>query len=69
MSDLAPDFPHAATFIAPLRAVSEKAGSTDYMQMWARQAAGMGRAMPAFELTRKLGEDVGDCESWIVDRE
>lgn len=57
MSDAAPDFPHAATLIAPLRAASEKAGSTDYMQMWAGQAAGMGRTMAAFELTRKLGEE------------
>lgn len=57
MSDAAPAFPHAATLIAPLRAASEKAGSTDYMQMWAGQAAGLGRAMPAFELTRKLGEE------------
>jgi nitronate monooxygenase len=58
MSDTAPDFPHAATLIAPLRAASEKAGSTDYMQMWAGQAAGLGRVMPAFELTRKLVEEV-----------
>ncbi len=58
MSDAVPDFPHAATLIAPLRAASEKAGSTDYMQMWAGQAAGMGRAMTAFELTRNLGEEV-----------
>jgi nitronate monooxygenase len=62
MSDAAPDFPHAATLIAPLRAASEKAGSTDYMQMWAGQAAGMGRALPAFELTKRLGEDAVDRE-------
>lgn len=57
MSDAAPDFPHAATLIAPLRAASEKAGVTDYMQMWAGQSAGMGRAMSAYELTRKLAEE------------
>ena len=59
MSDAAPDFPHAATLIAPLRAASEKAGSTDYMQMWAGQAAKLGRAMPAYELTKKLWEEAG----------
>jgi nitronate monooxygenase len=62
MSDAAPDFPHAATLIAPLRVASEKAGSTDYMQMWAGQAAGMGRAMAAFELTKKLADEVA-CEA------
>jgi nitronate monooxygenase len=54
MSDAAPAFPHAAKLVAPLRAASEKAGSVDYMQMWAGQAAGLGRSMPADEFTRKL---------------
>ena len=57
MSHVAPDFPHAATLVAPLRAASEKAGSTDYMQMWAGQSARLGRSMPAFDLTRKLAEE------------
>jgi nitronate monooxygenase len=59
MSDAAPDFPHAATLIAPLRTASEKAGVTDYMQMWAGQSARLGRAMGAYELTKKLAEE---CE-------
>ncbi len=58
MSDLAPAFPYAATLVAPLRIASEKAGSTDYMQMWAGEAAGLARSMPADELTKKLAEDV-----------
>lgn len=57
MSDAALAFPHAATLVAPLRAASEKAGSVDYMQMWAGQAAGLGNAMPADELTRKLASE------------
>lgn len=57
MSQAAPDFPHAATLVAPLRTASEKAGSTDYMQMWAGQSVRLGRPMPAFELTRKLAEE------------
>jgi nitronate monooxygenase len=63
MSDAAPAFPHAATLVAPLRAASEKAGSTNYMQMWAGQAAAMGRAMSAFELTRKLAQEAGEVAS------
>jgi nitronate monooxygenase len=47
-------FPYAATLVAPLRAASEKTGSLDYMQLWAGQAAQLGKAMPAYELTRKL---------------
>lgn len=57
MSQAVPDFPHAATLVAPLRTASEKAGSTGYMQMWAGQSARLGRAMPAYELTRKLAEE------------
>lgn len=57
LSDAAPPFPYAATLVAPLRAASERAGSTDYMQMWAGQAAHLARPMPAEELTRKLAAD------------
>ena len=58
MSDAAPTFPYAATLVAPLRAASERAGSVDYMQLWAGQAAGLAKAMPADEFTRKLAADV-----------
>ena len=58
MSDLAPAFPYAATLVAPLRAASEKAGSVDYMQMWAGQAAGLAKSMPADEFTHKLAVEV-----------
>ncbi len=57
MSDSALAFPHAATLVAALRAAADKAESPDYMQMWAGQAAGLGKAMPADELTRKLAAD------------
>ena len=58
MSDLVPSFPYAATLVAPLRAASERAGSTDYMQMWAGQAARIATSLPAAEFTRKLAHDV-----------
>jgi len=57
VSDVALPFPHAATHVAPLRAASEKAGSVDYMQMWAGQSAQLAKFMGAGELTRKLVAD------------
>jgi nitronate monooxygenase len=57
ISDAALPFPHAATLVAPLRAASEKAGSVDYMQMWAGQSAQLAKPMGAEELTRKLAAD------------
>lgn len=57
VSDAAPPFPHAATLVAPLRAASEKAGSVDYMQMWAGQSAHLAKPMRAEDLTRKLAAD------------
>jgi nitronate monooxygenase len=57
MCDAAPAFPYAATLVAPLRAASEKAGSVDYMQMWAGQAARLATPMSADQFTRKLAAD------------
>jgi nitronate monooxygenase len=57
MSEAALAFPYAATLVAPLRAASEKAGSPDYMQMWAGQASGLVKPMPADEFTRKLAAE------------
>ncbi|MEJ1968209.1 MAG: nitronate monooxygenase [Rhizomicrobium sp.] len=57
LSDAAPDFPLAGAAVAPLRRASESRGSTDFMQMWSGQAARLGRALPAAELTRRLTEE------------
>jgi nitronate monooxygenase len=57
ISDAALPFPYAATLVAPLRAASEKAGVTDYMQMWAGQAARLAKPMSAYEFTRRLAAD------------
>jgi len=54
LSPDAPAFPNAATASGPLRAKAEAAGSVDFTPLWAGQAAGLGRAMPAGELTRAL---------------
>ena len=57
MSQSALAFPHAATLVAPLRAASERAGSLDYMQLWAGQSARLGKAMPADQFTRELAAE------------
>lgn len=54
LSDLAPAFPTAGAALAPLRARAEAAGSADFTNMWAGQAARLSRPMPAAELTRRL---------------
>ncbi len=50
----APAFPHAAAALAPLKAAAEKQGRVDFTNLWAGQAVGMGREVPAAELTRSL---------------
>ena len=52
-----PAFPNAATALAPLRTAAEKQGSGDFSPLWSGQAAALGRAMPAGELTRTLAEE------------
>jgi nitronate monooxygenase len=57
ISELVPEFPQAATAIAPLRAKSEALGSEDFVPLWAGQAASLGRILPAGELTRRLASE------------
>jgi nitronate monooxygenase len=52
----APAFPHAATALAPLRQAAEKLGKADFTNLWAGQAVGLGRDIPAAELTRTLAD-------------
>jgi len=52
----APPFPHAATALAPLKAAAEKQGKVDFTNLWAGQAIGMGRELPAAELTRDFAK-------------
>jgi nitronate monooxygenase len=54
MSSDAPAFPHAATSLGPLKAAAEKLGRTDFTNLWAGQAVGLGGERPAAELTRAL---------------
>ena len=57
MSSEAPPFPYAATLIAPLRAASERAGSIDNLQLWAGQAAALGKPGSAAQFTRDLAAE------------
>jgi nitronate monooxygenase len=57
MSDLAPEFPLAASAIAPVRAKAEQAGLGDFSPLWSGQAAALAREIPACELTRQLAAD------------
>ena len=54
ISPIAPEFPHAATALGPLRAAAEKQGRFDFTNLWAGQAVRLGKDMPAAELTRAL---------------
>jgi nitronate monooxygenase len=54
ISHLAPEFPHAATALGPLKAAAEKQGKLDFTNLWAGQAVRLGRDMPAAGLTRAL---------------
>jgi nitronate monooxygenase len=61
IADVAPAFPLAAGALAPLRAKAEAQGSGDFSPLWAGQAAALGRAMPAAELTTALAAEALIC--------
>jgi nitronate monooxygenase len=50
----APAHPLAAAALAPIRAAAEARGEYGFGPAWAGQAASLGRAMPAADLTRAL---------------
>lgn len=54
ISDAAVPFPYAATLVSPLRAASERANSTECMQLWAGQAARLAKPQGAEALTQSL---------------
>jgi nitronate monooxygenase len=53
----APPYPLAAEALAPIRAEAEKCGAFGFGPMWAGQAAPLGRALPAEQLTRALAAE------------
>jgi nitronate monooxygenase len=57
MAENVPAFPLAGAALAPLRSKSEKEGREDFTPLWCGQGAGLGRALPAGELTVLLAEE------------
>ena len=57
MSDQAPAFPTAGRALAPLKAKAEASGASDFSSLWSGQAAQLGRAIGAGDLTRNLAAD------------
>ncbi len=57
ISSSAPSFPLAGGALVPLRAKSEPAGSSDFMNLWSGQAARLARELPAGELTKILAAE------------
>ena len=53
----APPYPMAGAALGPIRNAAEKTGEYGFGPMWAGQAAALGEARPAAELTRKLAAD------------
>ena len=53
----APPYPLAAVALAPIRAAAEAQGEYGFGPMWAGQAASLGEALPARDLTRKLAAE------------
>jgi len=53
----APPYPLASAALAPIRKAAEARGEYGFGPMWAGQAAPLGQALPAAELTRKLASD------------
>ena len=65
MTDLTPEFPLAATAMAPLRASAEARGSGDFSPMWAGQAAPLAREAGAGEVTRRLAAEALERLKWL----
>ena len=57
ISDTLPDFPLPMGELAPLRAMAEQKGNSDFTPFWSGQAAPLGREMPAEALTLRLVEE------------
>lgn len=54
LSDAAPDFPLAASALAPLRAKAESQGRGDFSPLWSGQNRSGCKEVPAAQLTREL---------------
>ena len=53
------NFPHQNNLTRPMRNAAAKAGNPEMLSLWAGQAAGLARRMPAGELVRTLAREAG----------
>lgn len=58
LSDAAPPFPTAGGALAPLRAIADKAGRSDFSNMWSGQSARLAKEMSTYDLTRHLAAGI-----------
>lgn len=65
LPDSVPTFPHAVHAINPLRAHFEKHGSSDFTPLWAGQAAGLNRNLPADELSYVICQEALSRMHWL----
>src|SRR5262249_15420768 len=56
ISSIAPDFPLAASAVAPLRAAAESRGSGDFSGLWAGQNATGCKEVPAAKIIEELAK-------------
>jgi nitronate monooxygenase len=68
ISDALPDFPLPLGELAPLRAMAEQQGNSDFTPFWSGQASPLGREMPAEALTLKLAEEAIERFKQLNDR-
>ncbi|MFT4615178.1 MAG: nitronate monooxygenase [Bacteroidia bacterium] len=61
LSAQTPAFPTAGAALAPLKALSEQAGSADFSSLWSGQAAALARQMDAGSLTQLLAQEALAC--------
>ena len=57
LSAAAPAFPRAAGAVLALRAAAEQRGDTSFTSLWSGQAVGLGREVPAGDLTRAIAAE------------
>jgi nitronate monooxygenase len=60
IADVVPEFPTAGVHNRQLRVHAEAAGRTDFTALWSGQAARLGRALPAGEVTKQLAQETLD---------
>ncbi|MNC37375.1 hypothetical protein D3C75_859350 [compost metagenome] len=59
--DEVPAYPVQNALTGDIRQAAVRQGRSEYLSLWAGQAAGMARTLPAGELVRTLMEEMAAC--------